>query len=137
ELAQQRRDLVDADRVRCGEAQPAARAGLQLPDRALGLDQVARDALRMLVVHAAGFGQAELARGAVEQLRAQARFEFLHLAADRGLGKTQRARRADETAVLDHLDEDQGVVEIVGHRGLRLRRLDWPACWTIIPSIGD
>src|SRR5690606_25216434 len=127
-LAQQRRDLVDADRIRRAEPQPAARTRLQLADRALGFVEVTRDALRMLEVHVARFGQPELARGAMEQLRAQARLEFLHLAADRGLGKTQRFRRAYETAVFDHLDEDQGVVEIVRHARLlrwncRLARL--------------
>ena len=45
ELAQQRRDLVDADRIRRGEAQPAARPGLQLADRALRFVEVARDPL--------------------------------------------------------------------------------------------
>ncbi len=73
----------------------------------------------------------------MEQLRAQARLEFLHLATDRGLGKAQRTRRAHETAVLDHLDENQGVVEIVRHRRLLRVIADWPACWTIIPSTGD
>src|SRR3546814_3173706 len=94
--------------------------------RALGCLELARDALAMLVVDAAGLGQAELARGAVEQLRAQSQLEFLHLAADGGLGQAQGVGRGNEAAQLHHLDEDQGVVEIAGHgRSLRRRGLDW------------
>ncbi len=128
ELAEQRRDPVDADRIRRGEAQPAARAALQLADRALGFVEFARDALAVFEVDVAGLGQAELARGAMQELRAQARFQVLHLAADRGLGQAQRARRGNEAAVLDHLDEDQGVVEIAGHGDSGWERsAGWPA----------
>jgi hypothetical protein len=74
----------------------------------------------MFEVDVARLGQSELARGPVQQLRAEARFQFMHLAADSGLGKPQRTRRGNETAVFDDLDEDQGVVEIAGHGG-RLR----------------
>ncbi|KAG1469023.1 hypothetical protein G6F57_012349 [Rhizopus arrhizus] len=115
ELAQQRRDPGDADRIGNGEAQPAARAGLQLAHRTLGFFKLARDALAMLVVDRTGFGQAEAARGPVQQARAQARFQFLHFAADRGLGKAERFGSGNEAALLDHLDEDQRLVEIVGH----------------------
>src|SRR3546814_12140714 len=88
-----------ARRIRGAETQPAARATLQLPDRALGFLELARDALAMLVVDAAGLGQAELARGAVEQLRAQSQLEFLHLAADGGLGQAQGVGRSEERRV--------------------------------------
>src|SRR3546814_17841747 len=81
------------------------------------LVEFARDALAVFVVDVAGLGEAELARGPVQQLRAQARFEFLHLAADGGLGQAQGPGGGDETALLDHLDEDEGVVEISGHGG--------------------
>ncbi len=123
EFAQQRRDLVDADRIRRGEAQPAARTALQLVDRAFGLAEFARDALAMLVVDVARFGEAEFAGGPVQQLRAQARFQFLHLAADRGLRQAKRLGGGDETALLDHLDEDQRVVQIVAHGGTPGRRI--------------
>src|SRR3546814_11058311 len=76
ELAQQRRDAFDAQRIRRGDAQPAARTALQLADRALGFVEFARDALAVFVVDVARLGEAELARGPVQQLRAQARFEF-------------------------------------------------------------
>src|SRR5690606_25027845 len=42
---------------------------------------------------------------------------FLHLAADGGLGLPEQAGGSGEAALFDHLDEDQGVVEIVGHWG--------------------
>ncbi|MNS62640.1 hypothetical protein D3C72_957090 [compost metagenome] len=66
ELAQQRRDPGDADRIGHGEAQPAAWARLQLADRAFGFFKLARDALAMLVIDRAGLGEAEAARGPVQ-----------------------------------------------------------------------
>lgn len=69
----------------------------------------------MLVIHRAGFGQADAARGSVQQPRTQPGFQFLHLAADGGLGQPKRVGGSDEAALFDHLDEDQGVVEIVSH----------------------
>ena len=119
ELAQQRRDPHDPERVRRSEPQPAARAGLQLADGALGLVQFARDALAVFVVDVAGLGQPELAGGAMQELRAEAGLQVLHLAADGGLGQAQGIRRSDEAAVFDDLDEDEGVVEIARHGGLR------------------
>jgi hypothetical protein len=76
---------------------------LELADRVLGLVQLARDALRVLEVDVAGLGEAELARGAMQELCAEALLELLHLAAYGGLGQAQRLRGADEAAVLDHL----------------------------------
>ena len=116
EFAQQRRDLVDADRVRRGEPQPAARTGMQLADRTSRFAQFAGDTLAVLVIDIAGFGKTQLARGPVQQLRAQARLQLLHLAAHRGLGQAQHIGGGDEAALFHHLDEDQGVVEIVAHR---------------------
>src|SRR3546814_10152079 len=84
------------------------------------LVEFARVALAVFVLDVAGLGEAELARGPVQQLRAQARFEFLHLAADGGLGQAQGPGGGDETALLHHLDEDEGVVEISGHGVLRI-----------------
>ncbi|MOA05821.1 hypothetical protein D3C78_1254310 [compost metagenome] len=115
ELAQQRCDPGDADRIGHGEAQPAAWARLQLADRAFGFFKLARDALAMLVIDRAGLGEAEAARGPVQQARTEARFQFLHFAADRGLGQAERFGSRDEAALLDHFDEDQRLVEIVGH----------------------
>jgi hypothetical protein len=117
EFTQQGRNAFDAERIRRGDPQPAARALLQLADRAFRLVQFAGDALAMLEVDVAGLGQAELARGAMQELRAQARLQVLHLAADRGLGQLQRTRGGDEAAVLHHADEDEGVVEIACHGG--------------------
>lgn len=98
---------------------------------ALSASSSSRDALAVLEVDVAGFGEAEPARGAMEQLRAQPHLQFLHLAADGGLRQAQRARGGDEAAELDHLDEDEGVVEVARHR--RLLRGDWPAVGTTIP----
>src|SRR3546814_20522367 len=61
----------------------------------------------VFVVDVAGRGEAELARGPVQQLRAQARFELLHLAADGGLGQAQGLCGSDEAALLHYLDEDR------------------------------
>ena len=112
EFGQQRRDPDHPGAVGRGDAQPAAWTVLQLADRAFGLVKVAGDALAMLEIDVPCFGQAELARGPVQQLRTEPRFQFLHLAADGGLGQAQRARGGDEAAQFGHLDEDQGVVEI-------------------------
>jgi len=115
EFAEQRRNPGGAQRVRRGDPQPATRTALQLTDGAFGFVEFAGDALAVFVVNVAGFGESELARGAVQELRAEAGFQFLHLAADRGLGQAQRLGGADEAAELDHFHEDQGVVEITGH----------------------
>src|SRR5690606_41999589 len=98
------------------------------------LVQVAGDALAVLEIDVAGLGKAELAGRAVEQLGAEPVLQLLHLAADRGLGQAQRARGADEAAQFDHLDENQGVVEIAGHREPPWHGwADWPGDGTIIP----
>src|SRR5690606_10932471 len=130
---EQRRDPGNADRVRRGEAQPATRAALQLADRILRLVQFVGDALAVVEVDVACLGQAQLASGAVQELRAEACLQVLHLAADRGLGEAQCTCCADEAAVLDHFHEDQGVVEIAGHRELLRASVYWPARGTIIP----
>ena len=69
----------------------------------------------MFVVDRTRFGQAEAAGGPVQQARTEARFQLLHFAADRGLGQAERFGSGNETALLDHFDEDQRLVEIVGH----------------------
>ncbi|MNN03649.1 hypothetical protein D3C81_1163460 [compost metagenome] len=117
ELTQQRGDPHRAHGVGHGEAQPAARAGLQLAHRALGLLQFAGNALAMFVIDRAGFGQAEAAGGAIQQACAEPAFQLLHLAADRGLGLPEQAGGCGEASLFDHLHEDQGVIEIVGHWG--------------------
>ena len=90
---------------------------MQLSDGAFGFFQFTGNALAMLVIDRAGFGQADATRGPVQQAGTQPGFQFLHLAADRGLGQAERVGGSDETALFDYLDEDQGVVEIVGHEG--------------------
>src|SRR5690606_12151562 len=84
----------------------------------LGFLEFLGDALAVLEVDVAGLGEAEAARGPVQQLRAKTRLQLLDLAADGGLGQAQRAGRGDETSLFDHLDEDEGVVEVVGHGGI-------------------
>src|SRR6476469_2721820 len=116
EGAEQRRDPGDADRIRRGETQPPAWTALQLTDGAFGFVQIARDALAMFEVNGPGFGQTKLARGAMQKLCAEACFQVLHLAADRGLGQSQCAGGRNKTSVLGDLDEYQCVVEIAGHR---------------------
>src|SRR5690606_17461101 len=115
ELSEQRRDPGDADGVGHGEPQPASRATLQLTYRAFGFLQLLGDALAMFEIHVAGLGEAEAARGPVQELRAEPRFQLLDLAADGGLGQAERPGRGDEAALFDHLDEDEGVVEVVSH----------------------
>src|SRR5690606_16139536 len=122
ELAEQRREPLDAQRIWRGDPQPAPWAALQLRDRAFRLLELARDALAVLVVHVAGLGEPQLARGPVQELRTQAQLEVLHLAAHRGLGQAQRPGGCNEAAGFDHLEEDEGVVEVAVHRdsGLKL-----------------
>ena len=115
EFAEQRRDPGDADRIRRGQAQPAARATLQLADGAFGFFEFARDALTVLEVDVARFGEAELARRAMQELRAESSFEILHAPAHCRLRQAQRTRRGDEAAVFDDLGEDQCVVEVARH----------------------
>ncbi len=138
EFAEQRRDPSGAGGIRCGEAQPAARAALQLADCAFGFIEFARDALTHVEVDVARFGEAELARGPVQQLGAEPGFEILDFAADGGLGQAERAGRGNEAAVFNHADEDEGVVEIACHGGSpevlgQMTWADWPVCGIIIP----
>src|SRR3546814_3386663 len=76
------------------------------------LVEFARDALAVFVVDVARLGEAELARGPVQQLRAQARFEFLHLAADGGLGQAQGPGGGDEARSEEHTSELQSLMRI-------------------------
>ena len=72
--------------------------------------------------------------GPVQELCAEPRLEILHLAAHRGLREAQRARGRDEASVLDHLNEDQGVVEVSCHVLLRIAA-DWSGIGTLLPPI--
>ena len=60
----------------------------------------------------AGFGQAQAARGALEQAAAQLLFQPGHRNAQAGLRAIERARRRREAAVLHHLAEGVEVVPV-------------------------
>lgn len=101
ELTEQESEPDVSVRISCGNAPPAWWFALQLACRAFRLGQVACNALAVREIDVAGLGQPELAGGAVQQLGAQPLFEFMHVAADRGLGQARRACCGCEAAQLD------------------------------------
>ena len=74
-----------AEAVGRGDAERAARLALQCRRCLLGGLRLGEDAGAMAVVGGARLGHGKAARGAVEEARAQALLEALHMGADRGL----------------------------------------------------
>ena len=73
------------------------------------------DFLRLFKQIAAGFGEPDLARGALEQLDAEPVLEFQHDPADRRLGHRQALRGAVEVEFFRHRHEGRKVLQIVAH----------------------
>ncbi|MPN57143.1 hypothetical protein SDC9_204837 [bioreactor metagenome] len=86
---------------------------MQAADRVLGLRHFVEDAVAMLEVSLADLGQTEPARTALQQADAERRLEPCHRLADARLGNSQARRRPGKTARLDHLGEQQHVVDVV------------------------
>jgi len=99
--------------VRRAHAQPPLRVravGLQVVERVLGHGHQLGAAVEQ---HLAGIGQAQRTGGAVEQAHAAARFEFRHIAADRGFRHAERNGRAGEAAPERHFAECFDEIEAV------------------------
>ena len=94
------------------DPQEPVRAPTIATDRVLGLGDVGRDPQAMLVEGRAALGQRDPSRRSLEQLDAEALLELRDLAADRRLGQPEYATRGGEAAGLDHLGEDDQLVEI-------------------------
>ena len=75
----------------------------------------AEDFLRLLEQIAAGFGQPDLARGALQELDAEAVLQFEDDAADGWLGHCQAFGGAVEVEFLGHGDEGREVLQVVAH----------------------
>jgi hypothetical protein len=87
----------------------------ELADAEHGGIQLVQEPLRLEEEVPADGAQAELPRVALEQLRAERRFELLDAAGQRRLRQVQRVRRGVETALLDHGDEAAQAVHVVHH----------------------
>ena len=105
ELGQGRGDVQAAERHRRAQAEHAARLGLELRDREPGVVDLGQDPLAALVIEPPGLGQAELARGAVEQAHAELVLERADAARHRRGRQAQTARGRGEAAAFDHLGE--------------------------------
>ena len=79
----------------------------------LCLVQISQDGDTPRVIGAAAVGQIEPARGALDQGRAKARFQFGQSPADRRFGQAQPLGSATDTAGLDDADEDLHVRKLV------------------------
>ena len=106
ERGQPRRDLHQPERHRRGEPHRAARRLDRRHGARLGGLPVGQDAVRIAARGAAGLGEGEAARGAVEQARAEPRFETRHRLRDGGLGQSKLQRRARKRSGIGDLRED-------------------------------
>lgn len=83
--------------------------------RLFRLAQVAGDAVAVIEVDGTRLGQAQVAGGAVQQPRAEAPLQVLHLATHRGLAEAKLFGGGAEAALFHDLGKDQGVVEVLQH----------------------
>ncbi|EEF93547.1 hypothetical protein CATMIT_01822, partial [Catenibacterium mitsuokai DSM 15897] len=104
--------IVLRGRHAAGDADPAAGLGHAPAHRVLGRLGFDQRGARVLVEVAAGVGQHEAARGAVDQAHAEFVLERGHALADRGLGHAEPARGRGETAAVHRGGEQDQVVEV-------------------------
>jgi hypothetical protein len=102
---QPRRDLALPERHRRGEADLSARLGQRLAHRRRRLLGLVHHALAALVERLAHLGEAHLARGPAQELRAEPALEPRHLPAHRGVGQAEPRGRRGEAARRDDLGE--------------------------------
>ena len=94
-------------------AQPSAGTQARARQRFFGLAHVGQDAHAAFVIRGAVGGDADVARGAVEQLDRQAAFQRLDQGRDGGFRQLHVFRRAREAARIDDLDEDFHGLQLV------------------------
>ena len=94
--------MQHAEAQRRVHPQPAARLHGRSPGQGLGFGDLVEDRAAALVQGLAAFGQRQPARGAVQQPRAQVRFELADVAGHVGRGRAQRIGGPREPAACDH-----------------------------------
>ncbi|MNT10391.1 hypothetical protein D3C72_1452190 [compost metagenome] len=110
-----RRHVLAPERGRRRHDQVAGGLVLAFGDQHLGAVQVGERLLALLHEHRALLGHGDAARGAVQQLDADARFERVDAAADHHRRDVLRQRRGGHAAVLHHGDKGFDLLEFV-HR---------------------
>ena len=104
------------------DAQRAADAALQQRGQVVGVLDLVRDGLALVVVQRADLGRAHAARRAVQQARAQALLHRGHGLGGGGLGDAEVGRGLAEAAGLDDADEEgDGGDAVHGPDGSRAR----------------
>ena len=112
EGGQQRREEGHAHDGRRADAQPAAAQGGELLNLLLHDPHGVEDAVGPLEHHLPGVGEAQPAPLPDEQPGPQLLLHAHHHLADGGLGEAQRAARAGEALLPDHLGEDAKGVDV-------------------------
>ena len=106
ELGQRRQQQVATEGHRHVHAQPALRLRARAPQRFLGVRELVEDAARALQVVAALGGEADLARRAVEQPRAEVLLERRDVGAGRRTRDVEFVGGLGEGAAFGHAGED-------------------------------
>ena len=119
EICDRRPELQRAERHRRIDAQQALRRRLQMRDRLIGRIDIRQDAQRAFEIGLSVFIRAGMARGAVQQLDAEALFEFADIFADRRARQPQLPPGFREAAELNDLHEGAQAGEFV-HDGVVL-----------------
>ena len=97
EFRQRRREVQEAEAHRRADLEPPARARLKLAERAVGVVEIGENAAHPLEIGAAGLGQVQRARGAVEEPRAELGLERPDVSADRRFRRAKPRARPRRT----------------------------------------
>jgi hypothetical protein len=112
-LPQNRQDMQSPQRDRQIQPQPPARRLPPRIQRRFRLFGLRQDALRILVKHRAVFGQADAARGALQQPGGQSFLQSVHAFARRRSGNAQPLGRQREAAGVGDANEHQQVGQVI------------------------
>ena len=104
--------MKPAECTRRADPQKTLRAAQERLDRRLGGVDLGRNPRRVRINRVSGFGEAELARGAIEEPRGQCPLEPGHVLACGRSRHTEAPRRGRETAGLHDLGENQHIERI-------------------------
>ncbi len=105
------------DACRHVDAQPAAQRLRALAEHRLQLLHVGQQVLAALEEGLAVLRELDLARGPMQQARAEQRLQLLHRHGGGRLGNSQAFGRAREAGEFGHADEDLHRFQRVGHGG--------------------
>ncbi len=100
-----RHDVVLAEARHCMNFQLAGRTRMSVARLGFSLIDIREDLFAALQIALAGLGQRNAARGAVQQARAQMRFQIGHRARRIRGGRIQVLRGTRETARFDNTDK--------------------------------